>query len=75
MKIQIANINVNNHAELKNIASIAGYAASIEMVNETQATIDLGDHHHHQKAAGITMAEIQTMLSLFIVNGFSIQRV
>ncbi len=74
MKIQIANINVNNHAELKNIASIAGYAASIEMVNETQATIDLGDSHH-QEAAGITMAEIQAMLSLFIVNGFSIQRV
>lgn len=74
MKIQIANINVNNHAELKNIASIAGYAASIEMVNETQATIDLGDSHH-QEVAGITMAEIQTMLSLFIVNGFSVQRV
>lgn len=74
MKIQIGNVNINNHSLLKDAAAVSGYAASIELVNETTRVIDLGDDDFREEA-GVTDAEVDLMISLIIFRGFSIQRI
>lgn len=74
MKIQIGKINKETHSLLKGAAAQAGYAASIETVNETTCIIDLGDNAH-RNAAGITISEIEAMIGSLICIGFSVERV
>lgn len=74
MKIEIGNVNVNNQSLLRTVAAKAGYAASIELVNETTRTIDLGDNSHRE-AAGITIGAVESMMASLVCAGFSIQRV
>lgn len=73
MRIQIGNINIKNHSKLHAVAAKAGYAASIDIVNETSASIDLGDEAH-RRAAGITISEVERMITSFICFGFSVKR-
>lgn len=74
MKIEVSNVNVNNDYMIKNIAGSAGYAASIETVNETTIAIDLGDEAHREKA-GIRVVDIERMFSLFILAGFTLRKI
>lgn len=74
MVIEISGININNHHAVKEIASIAGFAASIDVVNETTNLIDLGDEDHWLSAQ-INDRDVERMISLFVVNGFGVKKV
>jgi hypothetical protein len=72
--IEIGNININNHHLISGIAGIAGYAASIEHVNETTCRIDAGDASHRSKA-GISRSDLDRMIGEFVINGFQVCRI
>ncbi|ENG8827677.1 hypothetical protein ABVL22_004282 [Salmonella enterica] len=72
--IEIGNVNINNHHELTVIAGIAGYAASVELINEITYKINLGDAEHMANA-NISMADINNMISHFVQAGFTVRKI
>lgn len=74
MVIEISNVNIRNHSQLKVIARIAGCAASIETVNETTASIDIGTYQQRKEAA-VSEGEIESMIFAFVRAGFAVRTI
>lgn len=71
MFILIAGVNMNNHTLVYDIAGLAGYALSSEVVDETTFKINI-NNAEHRKYAGINEADVILMLQEFLNAGFKI---
>lgn len=71
MFIIIAGVNVLNSDSIRDIAGIAGYARSVEVLDEITRKIDLLSDDE-RKRAGVNDAEIMKMIDAFLNEGFEI---
>ena len=71
MFILIAGVNVHNEYYVNRIAGIAGYAGSVELIDETTRKIDLLSDQERKKA-DVNDADIFLMLKAFVEMGFKI---
>ncbi|HBJ7537671.1 TPA: hypothetical protein LDJ28_001237 [Salmonella enterica subsp. enterica serovar Infantis] len=71
MVIFIAGVNIHNHTLVYDIAGLAGYALSSEVVDETTFKIDLNSAKH-RKRAGIKESDVLLMIQEFLNAGFKI---
>ncbi|PVU31533.1 hypothetical protein A8M56_05450 [Yersinia pestis] len=69
MVIFIAGVNIHNHTLVYDIAGLAGYALSSEVVDETTFKIDLNSAEH-RKRAGIKESDVLLMIQEFLNAGF-----
>ncbi|EDW0204453.1 TPA: hypothetical protein G7138_003468 [Salmonella enterica subsp. enterica serovar Typhi] len=67
----IAGVNVHNEYWVNDIAGIAGYAGSVELIDETTRKIDLLNDIERSDI-GINNADILLMFKAFIEMGFKI---
>ncbi|MCV1340585.1 hypothetical protein MLO32_012695 [Escherichia coli] len=72
MVIFISGVNINNHTLVYDIAGLAGYALSSEVVDETTFKININDVEHRTRA-GINEADVTLMLQEFLNAGFNIR--
>lgn len=71
MFVLIAGVNVHNEYCVNDIAGIAGYAGSVELIDETTRKIDLLNDIERSDI-GINDADIFLMLKAFVEMGFEI---
>ncbi|ELD1608213.1 hypothetical protein QXC87_003764 [Escherichia coli] len=71
MVVFIAGVNMNNHTIIYDIAGLAGYALSSEVVDETTFKININNAEHRARA-GINEADVTLMLQEFLNAGFNI---
>ncbi|EPM9307205.1 hypothetical protein ACTSMF_003520 [Salmonella enterica subsp. enterica serovar Newport] len=71
MFIIIAGVNVLNSDSIRDIAGIAGYAGSVEVLDEITRKIDLLSDDE-RKRAGVNDADIMKMIDAFLNEGFEI---
>ncbi|HBJ0984784.1 TPA: hypothetical protein LAP77_001597 [Escherichia coli] len=71
MFVLIAGVNVHNEYCVNDIAGIAGYAGSVELIDETTRKIDLLIDQERKKA-DVNDADIFLMLKAFVEMGFEI---
>ncbi|MBC0092174.1 hypothetical protein FSJ10_018405 [Escherichia coli] len=71
MFVLIAGVNVHNEYCVNGIAGIAGYAGSVELIDETTRKIDLLSDQERKKA-DVNDADIFLMLKAFVEMGFEI---
>ncbi|EGZ5464260.1 hypothetical protein B5U58_002210 [Escherichia coli] len=71
MFVLIAGVNVHNEYCVNDIAGIAGYAGSFELIDETTRKIDLLSDQERKKA-DVNDADIFLMLKAFVEMGFEI---
>lgn len=71
MFVLIADVNVHNEYCVNDIAGIAGYAGSVELIDETTCKIDLLNDIERSDI-GINDADIFLMLKAFVEMGFEI---
>ncbi|EIL2984002.1 hypothetical protein LLY49_003276 [Escherichia coli] len=71
MFVLIAGVNVHNEYCVNDIAGIAGYAGSVELIDETTRKIDLLSDQEPKKA-DVNDADIFLMLKAFVEMGFEI---
>ncbi|ECD3753555.1 hypothetical protein E0S44_15320 [Salmonella enterica subsp. enterica serovar Orion] len=67
----IAGVNVHNEYCVNDIAGIAGYTGSVELIDETTRKIDLLNDIERSDL-GINNADILLMFKAFIEMGFKI---
>lgn len=67
IKLHFGNINHTNDAAYREIVANAGYAGSIERVNDCHAILDIGDDVD-RSVCGITELEVKVMVAEIILH-------
>lgn len=69
--VHIGNINHTNEHLVKEVAGVAGYAGSVNMLDDCNAIIEMGDNEF-RKNCGVNISDVDRMVGMYVRYGFTV---